>query len=102
MRLRRVSTARAREADVGQVRQQLGMSRNEQREPPLRTQGSLTTGAKLLRLDSQIHHRVNLPDSVARQIVSPVGLIFGRMANVPKCPANDPRFQKLVESPAPK
>jgi hypothetical protein len=33
-------------------------------------------------LSGQLHHRMNLPCSVIRQILSPVALIFGSMANV--------------------
>ena len=45
--------------------------------------------------DVQRHHRVNLPNSTFRHVLSPIRLIFGRMADIPKCFADyrdDRRF----------
>ena len=43
-----------------------------------------------LRLDSHLHHRVNLPRSVAGKMASPVRvLIFERMTNIEKRSANE-------------
>src|SRR5437667_11782473 len=47
--------------------------------------GGLRKCAKASSKDVQSHHRMNLPCSVTRKILSPVRLIFGSVADVPKC-----------------
>jgi hypothetical protein len=45
----------------------------------------------------QFHHRMNFPNSVARYVLSAVALIFGRMADVPKCLANNRDNRRFVQ-----
>src|SRR6266487_719669 len=46
----------------------------------------------------QSHNGVNLPCSIIREILSPVGLIFGSVANVEKCFANNSDDRRISDA----
>src|SRR5215468_3795040 len=48
-------------------------------------------------LNSQFHHRMNLPNSVVRHVLSTVALIFGSMAYIPERFADHCDDRRLTE-----
>src|SRR6516165_4921663 len=48
-------------------------------------------------LNRQFHHRVNLPNSVVRHVLSTVALIFRSMAYIPECFADHCNDRRLTE-----